>query len=247
VNFSPAVSDDAMKAIGQELRSWRINCRSDKTLTDLARMFNPIVQGWINYYGRFYKSLYPVLGRINEYLIRWAMRKYKRLRGHRTRAVEWLAGVARREPNLFAHWRFGVRPDGWTVGAPVSGDVHAGFYESREVRSLPATHLVVLVRGTKGRCSGAQGADGRVHARAVALDALARENADHPRRRRLRPARVSHRAPPAPGRAPVAYSFPSKRALHEVMHRIKELTTRTTTNLSLEALIHALNPVLRGN
>ena len=118
VNFSPAVSDDAMKAIGQELRSWRINCRSDKTLTDLARMFNPVVQGWINYYGRFYKSmLYPVLRRINEYLVRWAMRKYKRLRGHRTRALQWLAGVARREPNLFAHWRIGVRPDGWTVGA----------------------------------------------------------------------------------------------------------------------------------
>jgi len=118
VNFSPAVSNDAMKAIGQELRSWRINCRSDKTLTDLARMFNPVVQGWINYYGRFYKSmLYPVLRRINEYLVRWAMRKYKRLRGHRTRALQWLAGVARREPNLFAHWRIGVRPDGWTVGA----------------------------------------------------------------------------------------------------------------------------------
>jgi len=118
VNFSPAVSDDAKKAIGREIRSWRINCRSDKTLTDLARMFNPIVQGWINYYGRFYKSmLYPVLRRINEYLVRWAMRKYKRLRGHLTRAVEWLARVSRREPGLFAHWRIGVRPDGWTVGA----------------------------------------------------------------------------------------------------------------------------------
>jgi RNA-directed DNA polymerase len=51
---------------------------------------------------------------------------------------------------------------------------------------------------------------------------------------------------PRPGRAPVAYSFPSKRALREVIHRIKELTGRTTTNLSLEALIHRLNPVLRG-
>jgi RNA-directed DNA polymerase len=81
-------------------------------------MFNPVVQGWINYYGRFYKSmLYPVLRRINAYLVRWAMRKYKRLRGHLTRAVKWLAGVARREPRLFAHWRVGVRPDGWTVGA----------------------------------------------------------------------------------------------------------------------------------
>ena len=57
------------------------------------------------------------LRRINEYLVRWAMRKYKRLRGHLTRAVKWLANVARRGPLLFAHWRVGVRPDGWTVGA----------------------------------------------------------------------------------------------------------------------------------
>ena len=118
MNFSPAVSNDAKKAIGREIRSWRINCRSDKTLSDLALMFNPIVQGWINYYGRFYRSmLFYVLRRINEYLVRWAMRKYKRLRGHYTRAVKWLASVGRREPRLFAHWKVSVRPDGWTVGA----------------------------------------------------------------------------------------------------------------------------------
>jgi len=118
VNFSPAVSDDAKKAIGREIRSWRINRRSDKSLSDLARMFNPIVQGWINYYGRFYKSmLFLVLRRLNEYLVRWAMRKYKRLRRHLSRAVNWLASVARRVPRLFAHWRVGVRPGDWTVGA----------------------------------------------------------------------------------------------------------------------------------
>jgi RNA-directed DNA polymerase len=85
---------------------------------DLARIINPIVSGWINFYGRFYKSmLFYVLRRINERLARWAMRKYKRLHGHYVRAVEWLAGVARRASDLFAHWRVGVRPDGWTVGA----------------------------------------------------------------------------------------------------------------------------------
>ncbi len=111
VNFSPAVSDGAKKAIGREVRSWRLNCRSDKTLTDLARMFNPIVRGWINYYGRFYKSeLFRVLRRLNEYLVRWAMRKYKRLRGHPTRAAKWLVRVARRDPCLFAHWQVGARP-----------------------------------------------------------------------------------------------------------------------------------------
>ena len=118
VNFLPAVSNEALKGMSRELWSWRINCRSDKSLSDLARMFNKVVQGWINYYGRFYKSrLYPLLRRMNEYLVRWAKRKYKRLRGHTRQAKRWLVRVARREPKLFAHWRLGVRPDGWTMGA----------------------------------------------------------------------------------------------------------------------------------
>jgi RNA-directed DNA polymerase len=118
VSFLPAVSKDAVKAMSREIRSWHIARRSDKSLTDLARMFNSIVQGWINYYGRFYKSmLYPLLRRINEHLVRWACRKYKRLRRREKRAGELLAGVARRYPGLFAHWRFGLKPDGWTMGA----------------------------------------------------------------------------------------------------------------------------------
>jgi RNA-directed DNA polymerase len=65
VNFLPAVSRDAVTTMGREIRSWRIAKRSDKSLTDLALMFNTIVQGWINYYGRFYKSmLYPLFRRL---------------------------------------------------------------------------------------------------------------------------------------------------------------------------------------
>lgn len=117
VNFSPAVGDDARKAISREIRSWHVVRRSDKSLSDLARMFNPVLQGWINYYGRFYKSwLYPVLRHLNDGLVRWAMRKYKRLRGHPRRAKRWLASVARRAPRLFAHWKL-VPPDGWAMGA----------------------------------------------------------------------------------------------------------------------------------
>ena len=118
VNFLPAVSKDAIKAMGREIRSWHIARRSDKSLTDLARMFNSIVQGWINYYGRFYKSmLYPLLRRINDHLVRWAMRKYKRLRRREKRAGELMAEASRRSPRLFAHWRFGLKPGGWTMGA----------------------------------------------------------------------------------------------------------------------------------
>lgn len=118
VNFLPAVSKDAIKEMGREIRSWHIARRSDKSLTDLARMFNSIVQGWINYYGRFYKSmLYPLLRRINDHLVRWAMRKYKRLRRREKRAGELMAEASRRSPRLFAHWRFGLKPGGWTMGA----------------------------------------------------------------------------------------------------------------------------------
>jgi RNA-directed DNA polymerase len=118
VNFLPAVSADARKQMGREIRRWRLHRWTGKTLTDLARSINLIVRGWTNFYGRFYRSeLVRFLRRINDYLVRWAMRKYKRLRRHPAKARRFLAAVYRREPGLFAHWRFGVRPDGWTMGA----------------------------------------------------------------------------------------------------------------------------------
>ena len=119
VSFLPAVSTDAMRAMGAEIRSWHLARRSDKSLDDLARMFNSIVQGWINYYGRFYKSrLLYFLRRLNNHLVRWVCRKYKqRLRNRERRAMAWLAEIARRSPRLFAHWRLGARPDGWAMGA----------------------------------------------------------------------------------------------------------------------------------
>ena len=118
VSFLPAVSRDAVTSMSREIRSWHIAKRSDKSLTDLARMFNNIVQGWINYYGRFYKSmLYPLLKRLNRALMRWACRKYKRLKRRERKAMHWLAEVDHRAPGLFAHWRFGVRPGGRAMGA----------------------------------------------------------------------------------------------------------------------------------
>ncbi len=118
VNFLPAVSDDARKRMGREIRRWRLHVRSGVTLQDLAWMFNPIIRGWINYYGRFYRSeLVRLLKRINEYLVRWARWKFKRLRRRPARARSFLASVYRRQPELFAHWRIGARPDGWTMGA----------------------------------------------------------------------------------------------------------------------------------
>jgi RNA-directed DNA polymerase len=113
VSFSPAVSRAAAKRIRQEMRrSWRLPRRTDKALPDLAHMFNPVIRGWIGYFGRYHKSaLYPVFQHLNLTLSWWAMRKYKRFKGHRRRAEQWLGRIARRQPTLFAHWQFlGVRP-----------------------------------------------------------------------------------------------------------------------------------------
>jgi RNA-directed DNA polymerase len=103
--FLPAISPEALKAKSVELRRMRIHRRTDLSLDDLARWLNPIVAGWINYYGRFYRSaLYPLLRRINAYLRRWAGRKYKRLRTNK-RYDRWLDGLLSRQPALFTHWR----------------------------------------------------------------------------------------------------------------------------------------------
>ncbi|MBY0272934.1 MAG: group II intron reverse transcriptase/maturase [Alphaproteobacteria bacterium] len=109
VNFTPAVSQGAANRIRKEIRSWKIHLRSDKNIDDLTRMFNAYVQGWVNYYGRYYKSaMYPFLRNIERYLIRWVMRKYKRFQGHKQRAKHWLGCVRKREPGLFIHWRLGL-------------------------------------------------------------------------------------------------------------------------------------------
>ena len=111
VSFSPAVSPSATKSIRAKIKAWRLHSRSESSLTQLAAHINPIVTGWVAYYGRFYRSrLYPSLDNINEYLLRWAKKKYKRLRNRTIRARAWLAAIAARQPGLFAHWRLGVTP-----------------------------------------------------------------------------------------------------------------------------------------
>ena len=106
INFTPAVSNKAKKKMTSTMRSWGMHLRSDKTLGDLSRMFNPIIRGWMNYYGKYYKSeLYSVAKIANRTLSRWAMRKYKKLKRHKRRAQQWIAKIAKREPTMFAHWQ----------------------------------------------------------------------------------------------------------------------------------------------
>ena len=107
VGFNPAVSNKAVKAIRETIRSWNLTRRTRETLEDFARMYNPVIRGWINYYGSYCKSaLYRTLWHLDRVLSRWARRKYKRIRAGQRRAQHWLKRIIRREPGLFVHWQF---------------------------------------------------------------------------------------------------------------------------------------------
>ena len=103
-SFLPAISKEALTRISAQARSWRLHRRTGQEFIDLARWMNPIVRGWIQYYGAFYKSaLYNLLQRINAYLMRWIRKKYKRLRAF-TKAKACWQGITTRYPRMFAQW-----------------------------------------------------------------------------------------------------------------------------------------------
>jgi len=104
--FGPAVSKTARKRMSQQVRSWRLHHYTTFSEQDLARWINPIVSGWMNYYGRYYRTeLYPLLRRINAYLMRWLRKKYKRLRTFKKAHAAWKRTTSQ-YPRFFAHWRW---------------------------------------------------------------------------------------------------------------------------------------------
>ena len=106
--FLPGVSRDAMRHMRQTIRRWKLQLKNSLELEDLSEKFNPILRGWQNYYTRFYGSaMSPVWQHVNYYLVHWMMRKYKQLKGHKTRACVKLRILAKEKPNLFAHWKAG--------------------------------------------------------------------------------------------------------------------------------------------
>jgi RNA-directed DNA polymerase len=118
VSFSPAISAQARKVVGQKVRAWHLRRRSGSDLAGLAEGINPQVRGWFGYYGAFYRSELSILAkRIDEHLVSWAMQKFKRLRGRPIRAWAWFRAVRQREPTLFAHWQLLPGTGGRPVGA----------------------------------------------------------------------------------------------------------------------------------
>jgi RNA-directed DNA polymerase len=108
-SFNPAVSPSALKAMRAKIRELRLRRRTEWSLADIANRINPLLRGWINYYGRYAPSaLVPLLRYVNQTLVAWAMRKFKRFHAHKVRASRFLQKLCRQSAHLFVHWRIGM-------------------------------------------------------------------------------------------------------------------------------------------
>lgn len=107
MGFLPAISNEAQKEIRREARKWRLQGKVNMSLQEIAKIINPKIQGWINYYAHFYKSeIYKVLKYINRCIVKWVRKKYKmRTIG---KAIKWLYRVAKTNKEMFVHWRIGI-------------------------------------------------------------------------------------------------------------------------------------------
>jgi RNA-directed DNA polymerase len=104
--FNPAVSTSAMKAMRSAIRDLNLRHPTQLSLDDIARQLNPLLRGWIEYYGRYAPSaLYPLFRYVNQMLLAWVMRKFKRFKGHKIRASHFLQRLARKRADLFVHWQ----------------------------------------------------------------------------------------------------------------------------------------------
>jgi group II intron reverse transcriptase/maturase len=109
VSFTPAVSKVALKSMRLKIRKLRVRMATGLSIAQLANWLNPIIRGWIGYYGRYCRSaLYGMCRHVNKALVRWARRKFKPLRRHKTQASIFVEGIAKQNPRLFAHWRAGM-------------------------------------------------------------------------------------------------------------------------------------------
>ena len=107
--FNPAVSPSALKSMRAKIRELGVRRRSELSLAEIARRLNPLLRGWINYYGRYAPSaLAPLLRYVNQTLLAWAMWKFKRFKAHKVRASRFLQKLAQENAKLLVHWRIGL-------------------------------------------------------------------------------------------------------------------------------------------
>ena len=106
VGFTPAVSNKALKAMRETTRKMNYRNRSEWSLEDISKRHNPILRGWLAYYGRYRPSAMDAIFRhFNQTLVAWAMKKYKRLKNQKIRAMRFIRQLSEKVPHLFVHWQ----------------------------------------------------------------------------------------------------------------------------------------------
>lgn len=109
--FNPCISNKSKKKICEVIRLWNVNHWLTCSLKDIADKINPVIRGWINYYGKFYPSMFfRHLRHVDLRLALWVRSKFKRFKRHKSVSIHWLGKVARSCPTLFAHWQLGYKP-----------------------------------------------------------------------------------------------------------------------------------------
>lgn len=110
-SFLPAISNKAKKHIKQTIKQWKLLWMTNKELGDIAEKYNPVIRGWLNYYGKYgRKELTKVLEHINYHLCFWIRRKYKKYKYKSYKAMSLLMKIANKNSTLFEHWKVGILP-----------------------------------------------------------------------------------------------------------------------------------------
>lgn len=108
-SFNASISPKSKGKISAAIRGWNIARWTDATLLEVGKKVNSQLRGWWNYYGMQSPSNFKrILSHFNRILVRWATRKYKRFKGSRIKASEWLSRISAQNPRILYHWSIGV-------------------------------------------------------------------------------------------------------------------------------------------
>ena len=108
LGYDCAISISSRKRLADKLGEIEVEKLSFKSIVGIAQYLNPMIRGWVNYYGRFRGyELSKVFQLLRKRLVRWARKRYKRYKTSLNRAYKWLDRVRLQYPYLFYHWQVG--------------------------------------------------------------------------------------------------------------------------------------------
>jgi len=108
LGFDCAISISSKKRIADKLEELEIDRLNFRSIVGVALYLEPLIRGWINYYGKFrITELNPVFLLLRQRLVWWARKRYKRYKTNMNKAYRWMDRVKKQFPNLFYQWRYG--------------------------------------------------------------------------------------------------------------------------------------------